>query len=85
MNTISEVSENVKRMDELLEGYKKQELPKSDHETLQVGVPFSFMRGSFGCGWEGLGQWDSIGSKPHSISTREERYHGRNNFSVPGE
>uniref|UniRef100_G3UV81 Golgi associated, gamma adaptin ear containing, ARF binding protein 2 n=1 Tax=Meleagris gallopavo TaxID=9103 RepID=G3UV81_MELGA len=35
VNTISEVSENVKRMDELLEGYKKQELPKSDHETLQ--------------------------------------------------
>ncbi|XP_032303469.1 ADP-ribosylation factor-binding protein GGA2 isoform X2 [Coturnix japonica] len=34
-NTISEVSENVKRMDELLEGYKRQELPKSDHETLQ--------------------------------------------------
>ncbi|POI25156.1 hypothetical protein CIB84_011094, partial [Bambusicola thoracicus] len=35
VNTISEVSENVKRMDELLEGYKRQELPKSDHETLQ--------------------------------------------------
>uniref|UniRef100_A0A8C3L677 Golgi associated, gamma adaptin ear containing, ARF binding protein 2 n=1 Tax=Chrysolophus pictus TaxID=9089 RepID=A0A8C3L677_CHRPC len=34
-NTISEVSESVKRMDELLEGYKRQELPKSDHETLQ--------------------------------------------------
>ncbi|XP_072204965.1 ADP-ribosylation factor-binding protein GGA2 isoform X2 [Excalfactoria chinensis] len=35
VNTISEVSENVKRMDELLEGYKRQELSKPDHETLQ--------------------------------------------------
>lgn len=75
VNTISEVSENVKRMDELLEGYKRQELPKSDRETLQVGVPFSF-----GCGWEGLGQQDSIGSKLHSISAREEHYHSKNNF-----
>uniref|UniRef100_A0A8C3KEV1 Golgi associated, gamma adaptin ear containing, ARF binding protein 2 n=1 Tax=Calidris pygmaea TaxID=425635 RepID=A0A8C3KEV1_9CHAR len=36
VNTISEVSENAKRMDELLENYKKQELSKSDHETLQT-------------------------------------------------
>uniref|UniRef100_A0A8B9ZPB2 Golgi associated, gamma adaptin ear containing, ARF binding protein 2 n=1 Tax=Anas zonorhyncha TaxID=75864 RepID=A0A8B9ZPB2_9AVES len=35
VNTISEVSENVKQMDELLENYKRQELAKSDHETLQ--------------------------------------------------
>ncbi|XP_074960652.1 ADP-ribosylation factor-binding protein GGA2 isoform X1 [Phalacrocorax aristotelis] len=35
-NTISEVSENVKRMDELLENYKRQELPKSDQDTLQT-------------------------------------------------
>lgn len=40
VNAISEVSENVKRMDELLESYKRQELPKSDYETLQVGVLF---------------------------------------------
>ncbi|NXJ84842.1 GGA2 protein, partial [Trogon melanurus] len=36
VNTISEVSENVRRMDELLENYKKRELPKSDQETLQT-------------------------------------------------
>ncbi|NXU32659.1 GGA2 protein, partial [Thalassarche chlororhynchos] len=36
VNTISEVSENVKRMDELLENYKIQELSKSDQETLQT-------------------------------------------------
>ncbi|NXJ12198.1 GGA2 protein, partial [Odontophorus gujanensis] len=35
VNTISEVSENVKRMDELLEDYKRRELPQSDRETLQ--------------------------------------------------
>ncbi|NXX12294.1 GGA2 protein, partial [Podargus strigoides] len=35
VNTISEVSENVKRMDDLLENYKRQELSKSDQETLQ--------------------------------------------------
>ncbi|XP_010288938.1 PREDICTED: ADP-ribosylation factor-binding protein GGA2 [Phaethon lepturus] len=35
-NTISEVSENVKHMDQLLESYKKQELSKSDQETLQT-------------------------------------------------
>ncbi|NXC20598.1 GGA1 protein, partial [Corythaeola cristata] len=35
-NAISEVSENVKRMDELLENYKRQELSKSDQETLQA-------------------------------------------------
>ncbi|XP_065588744.1 ADP-ribosylation factor-binding protein GGA2 isoform X2 [Cyrtonyx montezumae] len=35
VNTISEVSENVKRMDELLEDYKRWELPQSDRETLQ--------------------------------------------------
>ncbi|OPJ87509.1 ADP-ribosylation factor-binding protein GGA2 isoform X1 [Patagioenas fasciata] len=35
-NAISEVSENVKRMDELLENYKRQELSKSDQETLQT-------------------------------------------------
>ncbi|XP_008937140.1 PREDICTED: ADP-ribosylation factor-binding protein GGA2, partial [Merops nubicus] len=35
-NTISEVSENVKRMGELLESYKRQELSKSDQETLQA-------------------------------------------------
>ncbi|KFV06381.1 ADP-ribosylation factor-binding protein GGA2, partial [Tauraco erythrolophus] len=34
--TISEVSENVKRMDELLENYKRQELSGSDQETLQT-------------------------------------------------
>lgn len=38
------------------------------------------MRGSFGCGWKGLGQWDSTGSKLYSISAREEHYHSRNNF-----
>ncbi|NXT93805.1 GGA2 protein, partial [Anhinga rufa] len=36
VNTISEVSENVKRMDELLENYKRRELPKADQETLQT-------------------------------------------------
>ncbi|KAM6055044.1 ADP-ribosylation factor-binding protein GGA2 isoform 2-T2 [Chlamydotis macqueenii] len=36
VNTISEVSENVTRMDELLENYKRQELSKSDQETLQT-------------------------------------------------
>ncbi|NXT36604.1 GGA2 protein, partial [Pelecanoides urinatrix] len=36
VNTISEVSENVKHMDELLENYKRQELSKSDQETLQT-------------------------------------------------
>ncbi|XP_026715152.1 ADP-ribosylation factor-binding protein GGA2 isoform X3 [Athene cunicularia] len=36
VNTISEVSENVKRMDELLEIYKRQELSKPDQETLQT-------------------------------------------------
>ncbi|OXB81851.1 UNVERIFIED_CONTAM: hypothetical protein H355_015048 [Colinus virginianus] len=35
VNTITEVSENVKRMDELLEDYKRRELPQSDRETLQ--------------------------------------------------
>ncbi|NWX07997.1 GGA2 protein, partial [Caloenas nicobarica] len=35
-NAISEVSENVKRMDKLLENYKRQELSKSDQETLQT-------------------------------------------------
>lgn len=39
-NAISEVSENVKRMDELLENYKRQELSKSDQDTLQVNMPF---------------------------------------------
>ncbi|XP_072734102.1 ADP-ribosylation factor-binding protein GGA2 [Ciconia boyciana] len=36
VSTISEVSENVKHMDELLENYKRQELSKSDQETLQT-------------------------------------------------
>ncbi|GAB0196422.1 ADP-ribosylation factor-binding protein GGA2 [Grus japonensis] len=36
MNTITEVSENVKCMDELLENYKRQELSKCDQETLQT-------------------------------------------------
>ncbi|NXL29708.1 GGA2 protein, partial [Glaucidium brasilianum] len=36
VNTISEVSENVKCMDELLENYKRQELSKPDQETLQT-------------------------------------------------
>ncbi|KAM6121508.1 ADP-ribosylation factor-binding protein GGA2 [Phoenicopterus ruber ruber] len=36
VNTISEVSESVKRMDELLENYKRQELSRSDQETLQT-------------------------------------------------
>ncbi|NXW85392.1 GGA2 protein, partial [Alopecoenas beccarii] len=35
-NAISEVSENVKRMDKLLENYKRQELSTSDQETLQT-------------------------------------------------
>ncbi|XP_068765260.1 ADP-ribosylation factor-binding protein GGA2 isoform X2 [Struthio camelus] len=35
VNTISEVSENVKLMDELLDNYKRQELSKSDCDTLQ--------------------------------------------------
>ncbi|XP_033921496.1 ADP-ribosylation factor-binding protein GGA2 isoform X1 [Melopsittacus undulatus] len=36
VNTISEVSESVKRMDELLENYKRQELSRSDQEALQT-------------------------------------------------
>ncbi|NXK06163.1 GGA2 protein, partial [Herpetotheres cachinnans] len=36
VSTISEVSENIKHMDELLENYKRQELSKSDQETLQT-------------------------------------------------
>uniref|UniRef100_A0A8D0KYV7 Golgi associated, gamma adaptin ear containing, ARF binding protein 2 n=1 Tax=Strix occidentalis caurina TaxID=311401 RepID=A0A8D0KYV7_STROC len=36
VNTISEVSENVKLMDELLENYKRHELSKPDQETLQT-------------------------------------------------
>ncbi|NWQ79751.1 GGA2 protein, partial [Columbina picui] len=36
VNAINEVSENVKRMDELLENYKRQELSKSDQETLHT-------------------------------------------------
>uniref|UniRef100_A0A8C0FKW3 Golgi associated, gamma adaptin ear containing, ARF binding protein 2 n=1 Tax=Bubo bubo TaxID=30461 RepID=A0A8C0FKW3_BUBBB len=36
VNTISEVSENVKHMDELLENYKRHELSKPDQETLQT-------------------------------------------------
>ncbi|XP_010016302.1 PREDICTED: ADP-ribosylation factor-binding protein GGA2 [Nestor notabilis] len=35
-NTISEVSENVKHMEELLENYRRQELSRSDRETLQT-------------------------------------------------
>ncbi|NWU67876.1 GGA2 protein, partial [Pterocles burchelli] len=35
-STIREVSESVKRMDELLENYKRQEFSKSDQETLQM-------------------------------------------------
>uniref|UniRef100_A0A8C3D1F5 Uncharacterized protein n=1 Tax=Corvus moneduloides TaxID=1196302 RepID=A0A8C3D1F5_CORMO len=36
VNTINEVSENVKRMDELLENYRRHELSPADQETLQV-------------------------------------------------
>ncbi|XP_010000889.1 PREDICTED: ADP-ribosylation factor-binding protein GGA2 [Chaetura pelagica] len=36
VDAISEVSENAKRMDELLENYKRQELSKSDQETLET-------------------------------------------------
>ncbi|XP_041893533.1 ADP-ribosylation factor-binding protein GGA2 [Corvus kubaryi] len=36
VNTISEVSENVKRMDELLENYRRHELSPADQETLQA-------------------------------------------------
>uniref|UniRef100_A0A8C4UUC3 Golgi associated, gamma adaptin ear containing, ARF binding protein 2 n=1 Tax=Falco tinnunculus TaxID=100819 RepID=A0A8C4UUC3_FALTI len=36
VTTISEVSENIKYMDELLENYKRQELSQSDQETLQT-------------------------------------------------
>ncbi|NXA38409.1 GGA2 protein, partial [Eudromia elegans] len=35
VNTISEVSENVKLMGELLDSYKRQELSQSDRDTLQ--------------------------------------------------
>ncbi|KFV02967.1 ADP-ribosylation factor-binding protein GGA2, partial [Pterocles gutturalis] len=37
-STISEVSESVRCMDELLENYKRQEFSKSDQETLQTVV-----------------------------------------------
>ncbi|NXT22543.1 GGA2 protein, partial [Syrrhaptes paradoxus] len=37
-STISEVSESVKRLDELLENYKRHEFSKSDQETLQTVV-----------------------------------------------
>ncbi|NWQ62217.1 GGA2 protein, partial [Neopipo cinnamomea] len=36
VNAISEVSENVKHMDELLENYRRQELSSADQETLQT-------------------------------------------------
>ncbi|NWX63637.1 GGA2 protein, partial [Promerops cafer] len=36
VNTISEVSESVKRMDELLENYRRRELSPADQETLQA-------------------------------------------------
>ncbi|XP_068063475.1 ADP-ribosylation factor-binding protein GGA2 [Anomalospiza imberbis] len=36
VKTISEVSENVKRMDELLESYRRHELSPADQETLQA-------------------------------------------------
>uniref|UniRef100_A0A8B9FIF4 Golgi associated, gamma adaptin ear containing, ARF binding protein 2 n=1 Tax=Amazona collaria TaxID=241587 RepID=A0A8B9FIF4_9PSIT len=36
VKTISEVSESIKHMDELLENYKRQELSRSDQETLQT-------------------------------------------------
>ncbi|NXP96668.1 GGA2 protein, partial [Vidua macroura] len=36
VNAIREVSENVKRMDELLESYRRQELSPADQETLQA-------------------------------------------------
>uniref|UniRef100_A0A8C3QAX1 Uncharacterized protein n=1 Tax=Geospiza parvula TaxID=87175 RepID=A0A8C3QAX1_GEOPR len=36
VNTISEVSENVKRMDEFLESYRRGELSPADQESLQV-------------------------------------------------
>ncbi|XP_064247023.1 ADP-ribosylation factor-binding protein GGA2 [Passer domesticus] len=36
VNTLSEVSENVKRMDELLQSYSRRELSPADQETLQA-------------------------------------------------
>ncbi|NWV42456.1 GGA2 protein, partial [Grantiella picta] len=36
VNAISEVSENVKRMDELLESYRRHELSPADQDTLQA-------------------------------------------------
>ncbi|XP_009082478.1 PREDICTED: ADP-ribosylation factor-binding protein GGA2, partial [Acanthisitta chloris] len=36
VNALSEVSENVKRMDELLESYRRQELSPADQEALQA-------------------------------------------------
>ncbi|NXG23063.1 GGA2 protein, partial [Grallaria varia] len=36
VNTINEVSENVKHMNELLENYRRQELSPADQETLQT-------------------------------------------------
>ncbi|NXP67207.1 GGA2 protein, partial [Chloropsis cyanopogon] len=36
VNTISEVSENVKRMDELLESYRRHELSPADQDSLQA-------------------------------------------------
>ncbi|NWV11195.1 GGA2 protein, partial [Ptilonorhynchus violaceus] len=36
VNAVSEVSENAKRMDELLENYRRRELSPADQETLQA-------------------------------------------------
>lgn len=68
VNTISEVSENVKQMDELLENYKRQELAKSDHETLQVNNSIYCMGGSFG--WLCLGGLRTTGFKGQQAAPR---------------
>lgn len=50
VNTISEVSENVKRMDEFLESYRRGELSPADQDSLQVNALFPpCARGSIPC------------------------------------
>lgn len=50
VNTISEVSENVKRMDEFLESYRRGELSPADQDSLQVNALFPpCPRGSIPC------------------------------------
>lgn len=39
VDTINEVSENVRRMDELLQSYRRHELSPADQDTLQVNAP----------------------------------------------